>query len=244
MVEAEEAVVVVAALIKVQTEAPVPMAVEAAEGGDEVVVAVAEEEVHQCKLQGGHLMQATWLSTVVANVGHPIFLIPRLDRYLGPASTGPSTPRGGGRGYDSYRGRGRGREFMDDVGLFSPGGYGRGGRGRGRGRGATPVRMGGDESLSTKLQNERPFLKPIVFVPSVLTRVLFQEEDEIFQPVVEETGALYFLVILKESDVAKIKRRRATYPPPTECSECSIRMLETSPCPQVLNRKAMMMKTS
>jgi hypothetical protein len=41
------------------------------------------------------------------------------------------------------------------------------------------------------LHQERPYLRPVIFVPSVYTRILFQEEEEILQPVVEEVGASF-----------------------------------------------------
>ncbi|KAK0445434.1 hypothetical protein EV421DRAFT_1796547 [Armillaria borealis] len=66
-------------------------------------------------------------------------------------------------------------------GYSSP--RGKGGRGRGlRGRGR------GDGPLSKLLYEDRPFLRPIKFVPSVNSRILFQEQEEILQPVVEEVG--------------------------------------------------------
>ena len=43
--------------------------------------------------------------------------------------------------------------------------------------------------LSSLLYEERPLLRPIVFVRSTLTATLFQEEEEIFEPGVEEIGA-------------------------------------------------------
>ncbi|KAK0197483.1 hypothetical protein F5146DRAFT_1015527 [Armillaria mellea] len=68
-----------------------------------------------------------------------------------------------------------------------PSGYssprGKGGRGRGsRGRGR------GDGPLSQLLYEDRPYLRPIKFVPSVNTRILFQEQEEILKPIVEEVG--------------------------------------------------------
>ncbi|KAK0240504.1 hypothetical protein EDD85DRAFT_825551 [Armillaria nabsnona] len=61
----------------------------------------------------------------------------------------------------------------------------RGKRGRGRGlRG----RGGGDGPLSKLLYEDRPYLRPIKFVPSVNARILFQEQEEILKPVVEEVG--------------------------------------------------------
>ena len=51
-------------------------------------------------------------------------------------------------------------------------------------------KMGSDNApLSSLLYEERPLLRPIVFVRSTLTATLFQEEEEIFEPGVEEIGA-------------------------------------------------------
>jgi hypothetical protein len=38
------------------------------------------------------------------------------------------------------------------------------------------------------LFRERPLLRPIVFVPSVLTKVLFEHEEELIKPGVEDVG--------------------------------------------------------
>ena len=45
-----------------------------------------------------------------------------------------------------------------------------------------------DAPLSKLLYEERPFLRPIIFVAAVHNRVLFQEEEDILQSVVEEVG--------------------------------------------------------
>lgn len=42
--------------------------------------------------------------------------------------------------------------------------------------------------MSKLLYEDRPYLRPIKFVPSENTRVLFQEQEEILKPVVEEVG--------------------------------------------------------
>ncbi|CAA7260811.1 unnamed protein product [Cyclocybe aegerita] len=119
-----------------------------------------------------------------------------------PPSRGNATPRGRGRGRGgpmsgpnsgaSTPSRGRGRGGYDFSG-------GRGSRGRdgigasprgGRGRGApmpVPMHRQLNITLSGLLYQERPLLRPIVFVPSVLTRVLFQEDDsELLKPGVED----------------------------------------------------------
>jgi len=63
-------------------------------------------------------------------------------------------------------------------------------RGRGKGRnGGGGSRLRPDAvPLSSLLYEERPLLRPVVFVRSVMTSTLFQEEDEIFKPVTEEVG--------------------------------------------------------
>lgn len=68
----------------------------------------------------------------------------------------------------------------------------RGKRGRGRG---SRGRGGGDGPLSKLLYEDRPYLRPIKFVPSVNTRILFQEQEEILKPVAEEVGTCskYFI---------------------------------------------------
>ncbi|KAF9483093.1 hypothetical protein BDN70DRAFT_874140 [Pholiota conissans] len=96
-------------------------------------------------------------------------------------NSGTSTPnRGRGRGgYDSPRGRGRGQDYSTPR----RGDWGIGASPRGRGRGAPITKPG---TLSGLLYQERPLLRPIVFVPSVFTKVLFQEEEELIKPIVED----------------------------------------------------------
>ncbi|KAH7928942.1 hypothetical protein BV22DRAFT_167459 [Leucogyrophana mollusca] len=91
---------------------------------------------------------------------------------------GPSTPN---RGSDTPRGRGRGRGRGQTT---SP----RAGFGANR-RGGAPAPLRSDASLSKLLYSERPFLKPVIFVPSVYTKTLFQEVEDILQPVSESTDA-------------------------------------------------------
>lgn len=115
----------------------------------------------------------------------------------GPSSghnSGTNTPsRGRGRGYDSPRG-GRGRPH-DGIGA-SP-----------RGRGAGPMRP--TVTLSGLLYQERPLLRPIVFVPSVLTKVLFQDEEELLQPGVEDVGeCLICYSVIRFSYQNSIRRNR------------------------------------
>ncbi|KAG6879360.1 hypothetical protein C0992_003278 [Termitomyces sp. T32_za158] len=112
------------------------------------------------------------------------------------SNSGANTPRGRGKfnnpsfstdgacnSFGSPVGRGRGGP--GDKPPTRRGGIGDSPRGRGRGRGS---KLRPDAPLSALLFQERPFLRPIKFVPSVYTKVLFQEEEEIFQAVVEEVG--------------------------------------------------------
>ena len=113
----------------------------------------------------------------------------------GPKSgtTTPNRARGRGRGgYDSPRGRGRGQ--FDSGGRGRRRDFGIGSSPKGPGRGGMP------DTLSNRLYLERPFLRPIKFVPSVLSKVLFQQEEdeELLKPGVEEVGTwLYFCQITK-----------------------------------------------
>ncbi|KAJ7211082.1 hypothetical protein C8J57DRAFT_1483860 [Mycena rebaudengoi] len=106
-------------------------------------------------------------------------------RGIGSPSRGYDTPSRGydtpsrgydtpSRGYDTPRGRGRGRGDFD-----SP-------RDRGRGRGGPKLRP--DAPLSRLLYEDRPLLRPIIFVRAVHHATLFQEEEELIQPVVEDVG--------------------------------------------------------
>ncbi|KAG1889924.1 hypothetical protein F4604DRAFT_1707448 [Suillus subluteus] len=89
----------------------------------------------------------------------------------GTPQRGGSTPR---RGMGIPRGRGRGRGISDAPRARTGFGYG---TNRNRNAPNTP--------LSKLLDSERPYLKPVIFVPSVLTRTLFHEEEDILQPVAE-----------------------------------------------------------
>ncbi|KAG6919508.1 hypothetical protein DXG01_005098 [Tephrocybe rancida] len=92
----------------------------------------------------------------------------------------------------SPRGRGRFSDYRPPRGH---GGIGDSPRGRGRGRGGS--KLSKDASLSDLLFQERPLLRPIVFVPSVHTKTLFQEEEEILQAIVEEVGEYFGVIILQ-----------------------------------------------
>ncbi|RDX55233.1 hypothetical protein OH76DRAFT_1372984 [Lentinus brumalis] len=101
------------------------------------------------------------------------------------------TPRGRGRGRDSH-------SMPFNVFKNSRGGLGSP-RGSGRGRGdsgdSSPFPSGRGRNLSSKLKagaslssllyEDRPLLRPVVFVRSVYTATLFEEEEDIFKSVVE-----------------------------------------------------------
>ncbi|KAH9949094.1 hypothetical protein B0H21DRAFT_730565 [Amylocystis lapponica] len=97
--------------------------------------------------------------------GHP---------FRGHPGSGSSTPQ---RGTDSSRTRGRGRGDPRDL-LNNE-------TNRGRGRGGRGFKHYAGTPLSTILQETRPLLRPIVFVRSVHTATLFQEQEEILQPISE-----------------------------------------------------------
>ena len=99
-----------------------------------------------------------------------------------PRGRGRSRPNSGYasplRRAETPRGRGRGRGEPRDQ-LHSP-------RSGPDGRGSGAIRKYGP--LSNLLYAERPFLKPIVFVPSVHTRKLFENEadEDLLRPQVED----------------------------------------------------------
>ncbi|PPQ97928.1 hypothetical protein CVT26_002973 [Gymnopilus dilepis] len=105
-------------------------------------------------------------------------------RGSGPNSGSATPSRGRGRGNDFQpRGRGRGQPDYRPGGRRSDIGIGASPRGRGGG----PFRRA--DTLSGLLYQERPLLRPIIFVPSVLTKVLFEEnDDELLKPGVEDTN--------------------------------------------------------
>ncbi|KAI0257906.1 hypothetical protein BC834DRAFT_871659 [Gloeopeniophorella convolvens] len=89
---------------------------------------------------------------------------------------GTSSPRRN----DPRRGRGRGGGFYSPD-LMGP-------KDRARQRHLASKLRHSAASLSQLLYEDRPLLKPIVFVRSKHTPSLFMEEEEIFQAVVEEAG--------------------------------------------------------
>lgn len=114
-------------------------------------------------------------------------LIPAIDNYDSRYSY-PS-PRGRGRGIGPVTQRSNPSRGYDSSG--------RGGRGRGRGRGGFDSPSRGDfrptnpnAPLSMLL---RPLLRPVIFVPATQHRYLFQAEEELIQPIVEEAGTYLLL---------------------------------------------------
>ena len=87
---------------------------------------------------------------------------------------GMSTPV---RGAATPRGRGRGR----GDGGYDPPGY------QGRAHHRQKMRLT-NAPLSHLLYEDRPLLKPIIFVRSQATPTLFMEEEEIFEPVMESAS--------------------------------------------------------
>ena len=126
---------------------------------------------------------------------------------------GMETPRGRGRGAGSDWYPSGGRRGKGGIGDTSP-------RGRGKGRHAGGgSRLRPDAApLSSLLYEERPLLRPVVFVRSVLTTTLFEEEDEIFRPVTEEIGeeccSVLFLLLAYEG--LQVKEKRVMYRLPKE----------------------------
>lgn len=117
-------------------------------------------------------------------------------RARGWGGSGSSTPRSGfnsprSRGSSTPRGRGRGS--YDNRPMFDSPGRGRGNdtvydRGRGRGGRGLSAKLRAGAPLSRILHEDRPLLRPITFVRSVHTAILFEKEEDILQPTIEETG--------------------------------------------------------
>ncbi|KAI9061711.1 hypothetical protein FKP32DRAFT_1594232 [Trametes sanguinea] len=88
--------------------------------------------------------------------------------------SGAATPRLAFPTYGGYRGRGRG-EHIAAEGSQRTYGYGRN----------LASKLNAGTPLSKVLYEDRPLLKPIKFVRSQYNPTLFQEEEDIFKPVVE-----------------------------------------------------------
>ncbi|KAJ3904706.1 hypothetical protein F5879DRAFT_48672 [Lentinula edodes] len=96
----------------------------------------------------------------------------------------PSTPQS--------RGRGRGRGLGSNNSPQSINNYqAKRNRGRGRGRDGydNPRNDRGSNNSDAPLSlSLRPLLRPVVFVPATQNRFLFQAEEELIQPIVEDAG--------------------------------------------------------
>ncbi|OAX34230.1 hypothetical protein K503DRAFT_747687 [Rhizopogon vinicolor AM-OR11-026] len=95
-------------------------------------------------------------------------------------------------------------------------GMGRG-RGQGRGRGGgfdRPAHTGTGRARS----GFNPLLIPVNFVPSVYTRTLFEEVEEILQPVVESAGVTEESHVPTADRVARVFSGRDIPPPPSSAS--------------------------
>ncbi|KAJ4480877.1 hypothetical protein J3R30DRAFT_2371377 [Lentinula aciculospora] len=100
--------------------------------------------------------------------------------------SGPSTPQGRGRG----RGRGFGSVYSPKGASGSPGKR----RGQGRGRGGYDSRAdprGSNNSNVPLSISLRPLLRPVIFVPAQENKFLFQAEEELIQPIVEDAGMFH-----------------------------------------------------
>ena len=97
--------------------------------------------------------------------------------------------RGRGRG---FRGRGRGHPETNFRNRYSDIGIGASPNVRGRGGGIQRSRL--DAPLSRLLYEDRPLLRPIVFVPSTLNPILFDQDEDLLKPGVEEVGTFLFIL--------------------------------------------------
>ncbi|KAF7972549.1 hypothetical protein HWV62_17756 [Athelia sp. TMB] len=98
--------------------------------------------------------------------------------HINSGATTPRRARGGMSDHSPRGARGRGDGFD----------YNSSRSGRGRGAAKLPL----NTPLSKLLYQERPYLKPIIFLPSVFTRKLFEEEEDLVKPQVidpEDTEA-------------------------------------------------------
>ena len=99
--------------------------------------------------------------------------------------------RARGRG---FRGRGGGHpEFSYKRRHSDFGGIGASPRDRGRGGRTHKLRP--DATLTGLLYEARPLLRPIVFVPSTLNPILFNQDEDLLKPGMEEVGMFLQLYI-------------------------------------------------
>ena len=113
---------------------------------------------------------------------------PNSEPYTPNRTLNRAPNRGRGRG---FRGRGRGHPEMLYRSRYSEFGIGASLNGRGRGGGMQKLRP--DAPLTSLLYQERPLLRPIVFVPSVLNPTLFDQDETLLKPGVEEIGMFSYL---------------------------------------------------
>ena len=98
-----------------------------------------------------------------------------------PNNPNHSPNRGRGRGF-----RGRGHPEMYSRSRYRDFGIGASPKDRGRTGGSQKLRP--DAPLTGLLYQDRPLLRPIVFVPSVLNPILFDQDETLLKPGVEEVG--------------------------------------------------------
>jgi hypothetical protein len=112
--------------------------------------------------------------------------------------------RGNDRGHPSFPGQGN-TLTGSPRGAYTP----RGGSARGRGRGFDPSssegrahevafvrrlgnKLGAGAPLSKVLYEDRPFLRPVIFVRGLHQPTLFQEQEELLEALIEEVGMSIF----------------------------------------------------
>ena len=179
----------------------------AVELGDELGVEVEEYQLLGLILWMKHLMSTFRCMRTVCSAQHTFFFLviivvihpARLEsppygvgrgrghaRQPSAPNSEPHTPiRGRGRGFRG-RGRGRGHPEGDSRNRYTDIGIGASSNIRGRARGTQRLRP--DAPLTSLLYEERPLLRPIVFVPSTLNPVLFDQVEDLLKPGVEEVG--------------------------------------------------------
>ncbi|KAM6501817.1 hypothetical protein JOM56_001794 [Amanita muscaria] len=132
---------------------------------------------------------------------HPVQIWPQNDSYDDSYRRGSfSPPNRGGRGR-GYRGQNRGqggqggftpvsRTSTPSRGIVASPARGRGGIGSPtrQVKQQTQPRLGPDAPLSKLLYETRPLLRPIIFVRSTATPLLFQYEEELLKPVAEDVA--------------------------------------------------------
>ena len=79
---------------------------------------------------------------------------------------------------------------MDFRNRYTDIGIGASPNARGRGGGTRNLRP--DAPLTRLLYEERPLLRPIVFVASALNPVLFDQDEDLLKPGVEEVGTFSY----------------------------------------------------